>query len=157
MFTCILFLIKEWALTKDKSVKHMDLCLTVVDRTAGSLIKLQGCRENDSRQVKKQNTLTKSQQIPEHICHISSRILHTTHYVVLCRDIVVCLNRNGSRSSPTRSSVTWAVTSAWTAAVPGWADSLWRCAARASTSSGSSLSTYNHRGCYRPWEELDIG
>lgn len=32
----------------------MDLCLTVVDRTAGSLIKLQGCRENDSRQV---NTL----------------------------------------------------------------------------------------------------
>uniref|UniRef100_A0AAQ4S869 Polypeptide N-acetylgalactosaminyltransferase n=1 Tax=Gasterosteus aculeatus aculeatus TaxID=481459 RepID=A0AAQ4S869_GASAC len=40
----------EWALTKDKSVKHMDLCLTVVDRTAGSLIKLQGCRENDSRQ-----------------------------------------------------------------------------------------------------------
>ncbi|XP_069029787.1 polypeptide N-acetylgalactosaminyltransferase 2 isoform X2 [Embiotoca jacksoni] len=41
---------QEWALTKDKSVKHMDLCLTVVDRTAGSLIKLQGCRENDSRQ-----------------------------------------------------------------------------------------------------------
>lgn len=44
--------VKEWALTKDKSVKHMDLCLTVVDRTASSLIKLQGCRENDSRQVK---------------------------------------------------------------------------------------------------------
>lgn len=43
--------VKEWALTKDKSVKHMDLCLTVVDRTPGSLIKLQGCRENDSRQV----------------------------------------------------------------------------------------------------------
>uniref|UniRef100_A0A3Q3STB5 Polypeptide N-acetylgalactosaminyltransferase n=1 Tax=Mastacembelus armatus TaxID=205130 RepID=A0A3Q3STB5_9TELE len=41
---------QEWALTKDKSVKHMDLCLTVVDRTAGSLIRLQGCRENDSRQ-----------------------------------------------------------------------------------------------------------
>ncbi|MEQ2282581.1 Polypeptide N-acetylgalactosaminyltransferase 2 [Ameca splendens] len=41
---------QEWALTKDKSVKHMDLCLTVVDRVAGSLIKLQGCRENDSRQ-----------------------------------------------------------------------------------------------------------
>uniref|UniRef100_A0A8V0Y6W2 Polypeptide N-acetylgalactosaminyltransferase n=1 Tax=Gallus gallus TaxID=9031 RepID=A0A8V0Y6W2_CHICK len=41
---------KEWALTKDKSVKHMDLCLTVVDRAPGSLIKLQGCRENDSRQ-----------------------------------------------------------------------------------------------------------
>lgn len=46
------FLLKEWALTKDKSVKHMDLCLTVVDRTAASLIKLQGCRENDSRQVR---------------------------------------------------------------------------------------------------------
>ncbi|XP_034080167.1 polypeptide N-acetylgalactosaminyltransferase 2 isoform X7 [Gymnodraco acuticeps] len=43
---------QEWALTKDKSVKHMDLCLTVVERTAGSLIKLQGCRENDSRQQK---------------------------------------------------------------------------------------------------------
>uniref|UniRef100_A0A8C5MU84 Polypeptide N-acetylgalactosaminyltransferase n=1 Tax=Leptobrachium leishanense TaxID=445787 RepID=A0A8C5MU84_9ANUR len=41
---------QEWALTKDKSVKHMDLCLTVVDRAPGSLIKLQGCRENDSRQ-----------------------------------------------------------------------------------------------------------
>lgn len=42
---------QEWALTKDRSVKHMDLCLTVVDRTAGSQIKLQGCRENDSKQV----------------------------------------------------------------------------------------------------------
>uniref|UniRef100_A0A1A8CBU8 UDP-N-acetyl-alpha-D-galactosamine:polypeptide N-acetylgalactosaminyltransferase 2 n=1 Tax=Nothobranchius kadleci TaxID=1051664 RepID=A0A1A8CBU8_NOTKA len=42
--------LKEWALTKDKSVKHMDLCLTVVDKTPGSFIKLQGCRENDSRQ-----------------------------------------------------------------------------------------------------------
>lgn len=52
MFFHILVFVKEWALTKDKSVKHMDLCLTVVDRTAGSLIKLQGCRENDSRQVK---------------------------------------------------------------------------------------------------------
>lgn len=45
--------VQEWALTKDKSVKHMDLCLTVVDRTAGSQIKLQGCRENDTRQVNK--------------------------------------------------------------------------------------------------------
>uniref|UniRef100_A0A8C6EKQ4 Polypeptide N-acetylgalactosaminyltransferase n=1 Tax=Microcebus murinus TaxID=30608 RepID=A0A8C6EKQ4_MICMU len=42
---------QEWALTKEKSVKHIDLCLTVVDRSPGSLIKLQGCRENDSRQV----------------------------------------------------------------------------------------------------------
>lgn len=33
-------------------MKHMDLCLTVVDRAPGSLIKLQGCRENDSRQVR---------------------------------------------------------------------------------------------------------
>lgn len=45
------FAFQEWALTKEKSVKHMDLCLTVVDRTPGSVIKLQGCRENDSRQV----------------------------------------------------------------------------------------------------------
>lgn len=43
--------VQEWALTKDKSVKHMDLCLTVVERMAGSQIKLQGCRENDSRQA----------------------------------------------------------------------------------------------------------
>lgn len=42
---------QEWALTKEKSVKHMDLCLTVVDRAPGSVIKLQGCRENDTRQV----------------------------------------------------------------------------------------------------------
>uniref|UniRef100_A0A452QHL6 Polypeptide N-acetylgalactosaminyltransferase n=1 Tax=Ursus americanus TaxID=9643 RepID=A0A452QHL6_URSAM len=41
---------QEWALTKEKSVKHMDLCLTVVDRAPGSVIKLQGCRENDTRQ-----------------------------------------------------------------------------------------------------------
>lgn len=33
-------------------MKHMDLCLTVVDRSPGSLIRLQGCRENDSRQVR---------------------------------------------------------------------------------------------------------
>lgn len=32
-------------------MKHMDLCLTVVDRAPGSLIKLQACREDDSRQV----------------------------------------------------------------------------------------------------------
>lgn len=48
----MIYSLQEWALTKDKSVKHMDLCLTVVDRTAGSLIRLQGCRENDSRQVR---------------------------------------------------------------------------------------------------------
>lgn len=45
------FMFQEWALTKEKSVKHMDLCLTVVDRAPGSVIKLQGCRENDTRQV----------------------------------------------------------------------------------------------------------
>lgn len=46
---CAVF--QEWALTKEKSVKHMDLCLTVVDRAPGSVVKLQGCRENDTRQV----------------------------------------------------------------------------------------------------------
>ena len=51
------FVFQEWALTKEKSVKHMDLCLTVVDRAPGSLIKLQGCRENDSRQVRLAGTL----------------------------------------------------------------------------------------------------
>lgn len=128
--------VKEWALTKDKSVKHMDLCLTVVDRTAGSLIKLQGCRENDSRQVK---TLSSGQQP---ICNISAQCMFCMH-ASCCR---LLLDRNGSRLSPTRSFVTWAVTSVWTAAVPGWEDSLWRSAAPASTSSGSSPSIYNHRG-----------
>lgn len=55
-------------------------------------------------------------------------------------------DRNGSRLSPTRSFVTWVATSAWTAAMPGWGASRWRSAARASTSSGSSPSIYNHRG-----------
>ncbi|XP_034080166.1 polypeptide N-acetylgalactosaminyltransferase 2 isoform X6 [Gymnodraco acuticeps] len=62
---------QEWALTKDKSVKHMDLCLTVVERTAGSLIKLQGCRENDSRQVN-----TKWEQIESNskLRHVGSNL-----------------------------------------------------------------------------------
>lgn len=68
-----------------------------------------------------------------------------------------CLTRNGSRLSPTQSFVMWAVTSVWTAAVPGWVDSLWRSAAPASTNSGSSPSIYNHRGRCRPREELDNG
>lgn len=37
-------------------MKHMDLCLTVVDRSPGALIRLQGCRENDSRQVRHSGT-----------------------------------------------------------------------------------------------------
>lgn len=73
-YTCFFFFLKEWALTKDKSVKHMDLCLTVVDRTAGSLIRLQGCRENDSRQVKTQLFL----------CNIAALFLFCMcHYIVI--------------------------------------------------------------------------
>ncbi|ETE65447.1 Polypeptide N-acetylgalactosaminyltransferase 2 [Ophiophagus hannah] len=60
---------QEWALTKDKSVKHMDLCLTVVDRAAGSLIKLQGCRENDSRQKWEQiESNTKLRYVGNNLC-----------------------------------------------------------------------------------------
>ncbi|KAG8123600.1 putative Polypeptide N-acetylgalactosaminyltransferase protein, partial [Naja naja] len=60
---------QEWALTKDKSVKHMDLCLTVVDRGAGSLIKLQGCRENDSRQKWEQiESNTKLRYVGNNLC-----------------------------------------------------------------------------------------
>uniref|UniRef100_A0A8C4ZZV3 Polypeptide N-acetylgalactosaminyltransferase n=1 Tax=Gadus morhua TaxID=8049 RepID=A0A8C4ZZV3_GADMO len=60
---------QEWALTKDKSVKHMDLCLTVVDRTAGSLIKLQGCRENDSRQKWEQiESNSKLRHVGSNVC-----------------------------------------------------------------------------------------
>lgn len=133
----------------------MDLCLTVVDRTAGSLIKLQGCRENDSRQVRFGRAGTSTEQ-----SHTLTTFL-TTWILCQCPEILVSspllLPRNGNRLSPTLSFVTWAVTSAWTAAVPGWADSLWRSAARASTSNGSSPSIYNHRGCYRPREDWDIG
>ena len=75
IYLSISIFVKEWALTKDKSVKHMDLCLTVVDRTAASLIKLQGCRENDSRQVKIYQSCTLAcklvQIVPMHICNIS--------------------------------------------------------------------------------------
>uniref|UniRef100_A0AAY4CHN8 Polypeptide N-acetylgalactosaminyltransferase n=1 Tax=Denticeps clupeoides TaxID=299321 RepID=A0AAY4CHN8_9TELE len=60
---------QEWALTKDKSVKHMDLCLTVVDRSAGSQIKLQGCRENDSRQKWEQiENNTKLRHVGNNLC-----------------------------------------------------------------------------------------
>lgn len=137
-------LAKEWALTKDKSVKHMDLCLTVVDRTAGSLIKLQGCRENDSRQVSSHvaanspRTTTPSGRVGRAAANV---------FVFFYRGF----NRNGSRLSPTRSSVTWAATCAWTAAAPGWAASPWRSATPASTSSGSSPSICNPRGrCRSP-------
>lgn len=45
-------------------MKHMDLCLTVVDRAPGSLIKLQGCRENDSRQVGASRGPAQQAQLP---------------------------------------------------------------------------------------------
>lgn len=111
----------------------MDLCLTVVDRTAGSLIKLQGCRENDSRQVSSHVATT----------FLAQRARAATNV------FVAFFYRNGSKLSPTRSFVTWAATCAWTAAAPGWAASPWRSATPASTSSGSSPSIYNHRGRYR--------
>lgn len=120
----------------------MDLCLTVVDRTASSLIKLQGCRENDSRQVSL------------HIATTFPADNVAVHLLKCC----CCFSRNGSKLSRTRSFVTWAVTSAWTATVPGWAASLWRSATRASTSSGSSPSIYNRRGLYPiPGESEIIG
>lgn len=59
----------------------MDLCLTVVDRTAGSLIKLQGCRENDSRQVKFGRTGTSV----DRSCTLNS----TLWMLCLCHEIVV--------------------------------------------------------------------
>uniref|UniRef100_A0A8C2ZS80 Polypeptide N-acetylgalactosaminyltransferase n=1 Tax=Cyclopterus lumpus TaxID=8103 RepID=A0A8C2ZS80_CYCLU len=68
---------QEWALTKDKSVKHMDLCLTVVDRTAGSLIKLQACRENDSRQKWEQiESNSKLRHVGSNLC-LDSRSART--------------------------------------------------------------------------------
>lgn len=140
----------------------MDLCLTVVDRTAGSLIKLQGCRENDSRQVRFGRTGTSIEQNRTLMCKALTTFLielHNLDLMLMSWNPCVCplLPRNGNRLSPTRSFVTWAATSVWTAAAPGWADSLWRSAARASTSNGSSPSIYNHRGCYRPREDWDIG
>lgn len=89
-------------------------------------------------------------------CHIPRTAWHSgcvaAHPLTFCR----CFIRNGSKLSPTRSFVTWAVTSAWTAAAPGWAGSPWRCAPQASTSSGSSPSIYNHRGRYSSPGESEI-
>lgn len=85
------FLLKEWALTKDKSVKHMDLCLTVVDRTAGSLIKLQGCRENDSRQVKFGWKGTLLQQTFKYQSIFATSLTNSTLWMLcLCHQIIVC-------------------------------------------------------------------
>lgn len=66
-------------------------------------------------------------------------------------------DRNGSKLSPTRSSAMLAVTSAWTAAVPEWVGLLWRSAARASASSGSSPSTCSHRGWSTSSHDLECG
>uniref|UniRef100_A0A8C4WYK1 Polypeptide N-acetylgalactosaminyltransferase n=1 Tax=Eptatretus burgeri TaxID=7764 RepID=A0A8C4WYK1_EPTBU len=41
---------QEWAFTREKTLKHMDLCLTVTERIPGGLLKLQGCRADDGRQ-----------------------------------------------------------------------------------------------------------
>lgn len=72
---CVFLGVKEWALTKDKSVKHMDLCLTVVERTAASIIKLQACRENDARQVE--------------IRTLPRPVYHSVALPCSCRDVVV--------------------------------------------------------------------
>uniref|UniRef100_A0A4W5JIV9 Polypeptide N-acetylgalactosaminyltransferase n=1 Tax=Hucho hucho TaxID=62062 RepID=A0A4W5JIV9_9TELE len=67
----------KWYLENDKSVKHMDLCLTVVDRTAGSQIKMQGCRENDSRQVSEPSTESRTRdQIDQKALAVNERDLH---------------------------------------------------------------------------------
>lgn len=57
----------------------MDLCLTVVDRTAGSLIKLQGCRENDSRQVRFGRTGTSIEQNCTLMCKALTTFLIELH------------------------------------------------------------------------------
>ncbi|XP_078675998.1 polypeptide N-acetylgalactosaminyltransferase 2-like isoform X2 [Branchiostoma floridae x Branchiostoma belcheri] len=41
---------QEWALTKDKSIRHSDLCLTVVNQNPGELLKLHGCQEKNTKQ-----------------------------------------------------------------------------------------------------------
>lgn len=43
--------LQEWSFTRENKVKHRDLCLTLLEKSAvGQIVKLEGCRK-DSAQV----------------------------------------------------------------------------------------------------------
>ena len=47
----LLCIFRNFHFTKEKLIKHADLCLTVSSRTAGSVIKLQACQGYNKNQV----------------------------------------------------------------------------------------------------------
>lgn len=46
---------KDWALTKDKSIKHLSMCITLKEEIKGSLLVLQECQFTETKQVKSWN------------------------------------------------------------------------------------------------------
>lgn len=48
----IILYLQEFSFTKDKLIKHSDLCLTVTDRKSGTPITLQGCQPHNVNQVR---------------------------------------------------------------------------------------------------------
>lgn len=46
----LMVLLQEWSLTRDNKVKHRDLCLTLLDKSAaGQIVKLEGCRKDPAQ------------------------------------------------------------------------------------------------------------
>ena len=43
--------LQEWALTKTNFVRHRDMCLTLKDSAPGKPVAIEGCRDNDNKQV----------------------------------------------------------------------------------------------------------
>ncbi|XP_028398620.1 polypeptide N-acetylgalactosaminyltransferase 2-like isoform X2 [Dendronephthya gigantea] len=40
---------QEWSLTRNNKVKHHDLCLTLQEKSAGQIVKLEGCRKDSAQ------------------------------------------------------------------------------------------------------------
>ena len=64
----ITFSLQEWALTKDHSIKHLDVCLTLIDATPGSALKLYPCTHSNSLQVCLSATLSCLISQPKSYC-----------------------------------------------------------------------------------------
>lgn len=44
-------LLQEWIVSRDNSIKHLDLCLTLADEVDGTAVKLTACNTASMRQV----------------------------------------------------------------------------------------------------------
>lgn len=42
---------QEWALTKTNFVRHRDMCLALKDSAPGKPVAIEGCRDNDDKQL----------------------------------------------------------------------------------------------------------